>query len=69
MGSSAGKFFSARSIGHLGYSGCSLWIDLEARIAIVLLTNRTWPERSEQSQLGIKELRPLFHDAVREALV
>jgi CubicO group peptidase (beta-lactamase class C family) len=68
MGSSAGKFFSARSIGHLGFSGCSLWIDLEARIAIVLLTNRTWPERSEQSQSGIKELRPRFHDAIREAL-
>ena len=67
-GSSAGQFYSARSIGHLGYSGCSLWIDLEGRIAIVLLTNRTWPERSEQSHLGIKELRPRFHDAVREAL-
>ena len=67
-GSSAGKFFSARSIGHLGYSGCSLWIDLEARVAIALLTNRTWPTRSEESQLGIKELRPRFHDAIRAVL-
>ena len=38
--SSSGNYFSPHSIGHLGYSGCSLWIDLEARIAIVLLTNR-----------------------------
>jgi CubicO group peptidase (beta-lactamase class C family) len=63
--SSAGRHFSQRSIGHLGYSGCSLWIDLDAGVAVVLLTNRTWPDR--QSQL-IREIRPAFHDAVREAL-
>jgi CubicO group peptidase (beta-lactamase class C family) len=63
--SSSGRHFSSHSIGHLGYSGCSLWIDLDARIAIALLTNRTWPDR--KSQL-IREARPAFHDAVREAL-
>jgi serine-type D-Ala-D-Ala carboxypeptidase len=63
--SSAGKHFSGHSIGHLAYSGCSLWIDLDARIAAVLLTNRTWPDR--KSQL-IHEVRPAFHDAIREAL-
>jgi CubicO group peptidase (beta-lactamase class C family) len=63
--SSSGKYFSRHSIGHLAYSGCSLWIDLDAAIAVVLLTNRTWPDR--QSQL-IREVRPRFHDAIREAL-
>jgi serine-type D-Ala-D-Ala carboxypeptidase len=63
--SSAGKFFASHSIGHLGYSGCSLWIDLEAAVAVVLLTNRTWPDR--KSQL-IRELRPAFHNAIRKAL-
>ncbi len=63
--SSSGRHFSLRSIGHLGYSGCSVWIDLDASVAVVLLTNRTWPDR--QSQL-IREVRPLFHDAVREGL-
>ena len=63
--SSSGSHFSHRSIGHLGYSGCSLWIDLDACIAIVLLTNRTWPDR--KSQL-IKQVRPVFHNAIREAL-
>ncbi len=63
--SSAGRHFSVHSIGHLGYSGCSLWIDLEAEVAIVLLTNRTWPDR--KSQL-IKSVRPAFHNAIREAL-
>ena len=63
--SSAGRYFSAHSIGHLGFSGCSLWIDLDARIAVALLTNRTWPDR--QSQL-IRSVRPAFHDAVRDSL-
>jgi CubicO group peptidase (beta-lactamase class C family) len=63
--SSSGKHFSIHSIGHLGYSGCSLWIDLEDHIAVLLLTNRTWPDRSNQL---IKETRPVFHDAVREGL-
>jgi CubicO group peptidase (beta-lactamase class C family) len=63
--SSAGKHFSSHSIGHLGFSGCSLWIDLDAQIVVTLLTNRTWPDRSNQA---IKAIRPAFHDAVREAL-
>ncbi|MGA3083016.1 MAG: serine hydrolase domain-containing protein [Terracidiphilus sp.] len=62
--SSSGRHFSPHSIGHLGFSGCSLWIDLDAAIAVVLLTNRTWPGR--QSQL-IRAVRPAFHDAVRAA--
>jgi CubicO group peptidase (beta-lactamase class C family) len=63
--SSSGRHFSSRSIGHLGFSGCSLWIDLEAGVAIVLLTNRTWPDRQNQA---IRQVRPAFHDAIREAL-
>ena len=63
--SSAGHHFSEHSIGHLGYSGCSLWIDLDAEIAVVLLTNRTWPDRTSQL---IREVRPAFHDAIRGAL-
>ncbi len=63
--SSSGSGFSAHSIGHLGYSGCSLWIDLAAQVAVVLLTNRTWPDRSSQL---IRQVRPAFHDAVRNAL-
>ena len=65
LDSSAGRHFSPHSIGHLGFSGCSLWIDLDAQVAVVLLTNRTWPDR--KSQL-IREVRPAFHNAVRQAL-
>jgi CubicO group peptidase (beta-lactamase class C family) len=63
--SSSGKHFARHSIGHLGYSGCSLWIDLDAAVAIVLLTNRTWPDRISQL---IREVRPAFHDAVRKSI-
>ncbi len=63
--STSGRHFSSRSIGHLGFSGCSLWIDRDAGVAVALLTNRTWPDR--QCRL-IREVWPVFHDAVREAL-
>ncbi|MFZ0301637.1 MAG: serine hydrolase domain-containing protein [Terracidiphilus sp.] len=63
--STTGRHFSQRSIGHLGFSGCSLWMDLEAHIVVVLLTNRTWPDRSSRL---IREVWPKFHDAIREAL-
>jgi CubicO group peptidase (beta-lactamase class C family) len=66
--SSSGKYFSPRSIGHLGYSGCSLWIDLEAGIAVVLLANRTWPDRSAATKELIREVRPAFHDALVTSL-
>src|SRR5262249_35126278 len=43
--SQSGKYFSARSYGHLGFTGTSLWIDPERQLTIALLTNRTWPDR------------------------
>jgi serine-type D-Ala-D-Ala carboxypeptidase len=63
--SQSGRYFSPHSFGHLGYTGTSLWIDGEQSIAIALLTNRTWPDN--QSQI-VKQIRPMFHDAVMEAL-
>jgi serine-type D-Ala-D-Ala carboxypeptidase len=63
--SQSGKYFSIRSFGHLGYTGTSLWIDPERRLSVTLLTNRTWPDCSNQT---IKKVRPAFHDAVVECL-
>lgn len=65
LSSSSGKYFSFQSFGHLGYTGCSLWIDPLADLAVVLLSNRVWPDSKSQ---GIKELRPKLHDAIREEL-
>jgi CubicO group peptidase (beta-lactamase class C family) len=68
--SSSGSHFSPHSIGHLGFSGTSLWIDLEAGISIVLLTNRTWPDRGGPDRKSplIRQARPAFHNAIRRAL-
>ena len=63
--SQSGKYFGPGSFGHLGYTGTSLWIDPERQLSITLLTNRTWPDCSNQA---IKQIRPKFHDAVVEAL-
>jgi len=63
--SQSGKYLSARSYGHLGYTGTSLWIDPDHQLSITLLTNRTWPDCQNQD---IKQVRPAFHDAVIEAL-
>ncbi len=64
--SQSGSYFSARCFGHLGFTGTSLWIDPERELSVVLLTNRTWPDRSGQ---GIKTARPEFHDALLRVLV
>jgi CubicO group peptidase (beta-lactamase class C family) len=65
-GSSAGASFGADAIGHLGFTGTSLWIDPSARIAVVLLTNRVHPSRENTA---IRALRPAAHDALfRRAL-
>ncbi len=63
--SQSGRHFSRRSLGHLGFTGTSLWIDPERDLVIVLLTNRTWPDRGSQE---IKRVRPLLYDAVVESL-
>ena len=62
---SSGAHFSAASFGHLGFTGTSLWIDPTRQLSVTLLTNRTWPNRMSQA---IRQVRPLVHDAIVEAL-
>ncbi len=63
QGSSAGQYFSRSAIGHLGFTGTSLWVDLDAECVVVLLTNRI--------HLVVKRskfaLRAEIHDLIREA--
>jgi serine-type D-Ala-D-Ala carboxypeptidase len=63
--SSSGHRFSPAAVGHLGFTGTSIWIEPEREIAISLLTNRVHPRRDNQA---IRELRPKIHDLVMEAL-
>jgi CubicO group peptidase (beta-lactamase class C family) len=64
-GSSAGSGFSPRSVGHLGFTGTSFWMDLEHEILVVLLANRTFPRADKESQAKMRQFRPLLHDLVR----
>lgn len=45
-------------IGHLGYTGCSLWMDLQTKRHITLLTNRSHTNTNPSS---IAELRQEIH--------
>jgi CubicO group peptidase (beta-lactamase class C family) len=61
--SSSGKHFSVNSVGHLGFTGTSLWIDLDREAVVALLTNRVHLI-AKKSRFG---LRPIVHDAIIEA--
>jgi CubicO group peptidase (beta-lactamase class C family) len=53
------------ALGHLGYTGTSLWLDLDAGLVCVLLTNHTHPSGVAQKD-RIRRLRRRFHDAIAE---
>lgn len=56
-GSLSGRYFSKKTIGHLGYSGTSFWWDLKKDLWVVVLTNRCYFGR------GRKEwFRPKVHN-------
>ncbi|MDA3971623.1 MAG: serine hydrolase [Desulfobulbaceae bacterium] len=63
-GSSAGRYISTQSCGHLGFTGTSFWIDFDRDIAVVLLTNRINPT---VDNMKLRDFRPLFHDIVFES--
>ncbi|MBW1769115.1 MAG: serine hydrolase [Deltaproteobacteria bacterium] len=63
--SSSGKYFSPNSVGHLGFTGTSIWMDLEADVMAILLTNRIHPTRNNKR---IKAFRPEIHDLIMEEL-
>jgi CubicO group peptidase (beta-lactamase class C family) len=63
VGSSAGRHFSRDTVGHLGFTGTSFWVDLQRKLTVILLTNRVHPTRANEK---IKGFRPVLHDAVME---
>ena len=64
--SSAGKYFGPRSFGHTGFTGTSIWIDPDAELYVILLTNRVYPTRENYTYT---EIRPRVADAAYEALM
>jgi CubicO group peptidase (beta-lactamase class C family) len=65
-GASCGTVFSKNSVGHLGFTGTSFWMDLERAVIVILLTNRVHPTRDNEQ---IKKFRPKLHDRVMETIV
>jgi beta-glucosidase-like glycosyl hydrolase/CubicO group peptidase (beta-lactamase class C family) len=64
--STAGSLASDDTFGHLGFTGTSLWIDREKNMAVILLTNRTYPNRSYGSQ--ISQIRAKIADVAYSAI-
>jgi serine-type D-Ala-D-Ala carboxypeptidase len=62
----AGPYFSARSVGHLGFTGTSFWLDLETGQMVVLLTNRVHLGRDDKTRIAA--FRPRFHETASRAL-
>jgi CubicO group peptidase (beta-lactamase class C family) len=66
IGPSCGRFFSKRTVGHLGFTGTSFWMDLDLNLMVILFTNRIHPTRDNNR---IKAFRPKLHDAVMENFI
>ncbi len=62
---SCGRYFSPHSVGHLGFTGVSFWIDLAQDGIVVLLTNRVHLGRNNDK---IRPFRPRVHEAICQAL-
>ena len=63
--SSSGEYFSRHSVGHLGFTGTSVWLDLEHDRHVLLLSNRVHPSRDNEQ---IRAFRPHIHDVIVKAL-
>lgn len=63
--STAGRYFSKKSIGHTGFTGTSLWFDPEKDLLVVVCANRVHPTRDN---VKFRTLRPLIHDIIVQSL-
>jgi CubicO group peptidase (beta-lactamase class C family) len=65
--SSAGNLISKNAIGITGFTGTSLWIDIERNLIITILSNRTISKESARfgwEKDKFTELRKLMHDLI-----
>lgn len=58
---SGGTLISEESVGHTGFTGTSIWLDLPRKLLIILFANRVHPSRQNQTFLN---MRPKIHDTV-----
>jgi len=64
--STAGSLASDDTFGHLGFTGTSFWIDREKNMAVILLTNRTFPNRAYGKT--ISQIRARVADAAYSSI-
>ena len=53
-GCSAGPDLSPESIGHTGFTGCSVWFDRRRDVTIILFTNRVHPQVSQADMAEVR---------------
>lgn len=59
----SGELLAARSFGHTGFTGTSVWIDPSQDVFVVLLTNRVMAPRHPRSIAALKGIRGQVADA------
>ncbi|MEX0944611.1 MAG: glycoside hydrolase family 3 N-terminal domain-containing protein [Balneolaceae bacterium] len=64
--STAGQYTGENTFGHLGFTGTSIWMDPDEDIAIILITNRTYPNRSYGSR--VSRIRAEISDVVMQSI-
>lgn len=65
--SHAGDLWPKTGVGHLGFTGTSLWLDLRRKRWVAILTNRVHPSRLGDSAERVKQLRRAIGDLVAAA--
>lgn len=61
VGSLAGATIDRRAVGHLGFTGCSVWLDPYAQTVVAMLSNRVHPTVADDPRF--RQLRPTVMDA------
>ncbi len=65
--SNMSELASAKTFGHLGFTGTCMWADPETGVLFVWLTNRTYP-RMSQNKFNSDRYRPRLQSALLEGL-
>ncbi|MEM1095252.1 MAG: serine hydrolase domain-containing protein [Bacteroidota bacterium] len=52
--SSAGLFLGPNSYGHTGFTGTSMWIDPDANLYVIMLSNRVYPTRRNRRYMAVR---------------
>lgn len=58
-----GRLLSPQAFGHTGYTGTSLWVDPDAHLVVVVLTNRVHQPHAARSMTILRDVRADVADA------